>query len=185
MRIGVVSDTHNQTHRIVTALSLLRDRSVETIIHCGDIHAVDTIRLFQGFDTHFVLGNWDGDWISGINSGAVPPRPDGRKRDPTQIKHAIESIGAQLHEPWGELTLDSLDIAWIHGDNQKLFRELETGNCYDYLFYGHTHQAEQHQVGCTLVVNPGAFYKVAKPQFVILDTSTRTLEQIVLSDPAI
>lgn len=182
MRIGVLSDTHSQTVRIQVALSLLRDQSVETIIHCGDIQSVETIHLFDNFRTHFVLGNWDGDWIAGINSGDVQPRPDGRKRDPAKLVDAINRIGGELHEPWGELVLDSVEIAWIHGDNSDLFQELENSNCFDFLFYGHTHEPEQHRTGRTQVVNPGAFYKISAPQFVIFDTKSQAVERVVLSD---
>jgi putative phosphoesterase len=159
MRIGVLSDTHDRTASLQAALSVLRDRAVRLVLHCGDIESVETVRLFAGFAAHFVLGNWDGDWIRGVNCGYAVRSSDGRKRDATRLRQAIQAIGGRLHEPWGELELHGRQIAWVHGNDRALLREMETSDCYDYLFYGHTHLAEQHRSGRTLVVNPGAMFK--------------------------
>jgi predicted phosphodiesterase len=95
--------------------------------------------------------------------------PDGKKRNDARLREAILEIGATLHEPWGELTIEGQLIAWVHGHDQTLLRDLEHSNCYDYLFYGHTHRAEQHRTGRTLVLNPGAMFKVEPKKFVVLD----------------
>jgi len=181
MRIGVVSDTHDRTASVKAALALLRARDVGLVLHCGDIESVETVRLFSEFRTHFVLGNWDGDWIAGANSASALRAPDGRKRDASRLRSAIEEIGGQLHEPWGELELEGLQVAWVHGDDRVLLRELEQSGCYDYLFHGHTHVAEQHRTGRTLVVNPGAMFKVHPMSFAILDLETDEVEHVLVS----
>jgi putative phosphoesterase len=180
MRIGVVSDTHDRTPAVEAAIALLREREVELILHCGDIESVEVVQCFAGIPTHFVLGNWDCDWISGVNCGLAPRSPDGRKRNDTRLRRAIERIGATLHEPWGELTFEGRQIAWVHGHDRALLRDLELSNCYDYLFYGHTHVAEQRRTGRTLVVNPGAMFKVEPKQFAILDLKSGELESVVV-----
>jgi predicted phosphodiesterase len=35
--------------------------------------------------------------------------------------------------------------------------------------YGHTHQAEQHRVGKTLVLNPGALYRATPHSLALVD----------------
>ena len=162
MRIGILSDTHNNYRNVEAALRLLSDRGVSFVLHCGDIEDVQTVRLFQGFTTHFVFGNCD------VN-----------KEELTKV---IRESGAALHEHFGNLELAGRKIAWIHGDNQRLFREVEQSEAYDFLFYGHSHRAEQHRTGPTLVVNPGALHRAQPKSFAVLDLATCTLEMVQLPE---
>ena len=125
MKIGIVSDTHGKVETVEVALRLLRERGAELLIHCGDIDDADTVRAFTGWTVHFVWGNCD----------SVHDRP--------MMEAAMRGIGATLHPSFGHLELEGRLIAWTHGDNHTLFRDLEQSNGYDYLFYGHTHVAER------------------------------------------
>src|SRR5213080_3236887 len=129
MKIGIVSDTHNRYQTVAKALELLRQRNVEMILHCGDIEDGEMVQMFQGLPTHFVFGNCDSD------------------RD--ELRHTMEACGLTLHEPFGHLELEGRKIAWIHSDDRRLFRDLEQSGQFDYLFYGHSHHAEQHRAGPT------------------------------------
>lgn len=160
MRIGIVSDTHSRYHTVEKAMALLRDRGVEEILHCGDIEDADTVRLFQGVPTHFVFGNCDGD-------------RDGLRR-------AMEETGATLQVPFGNIELAGKKLAWIHGDDQRTFRDIERSGHFDFLFYGHSHQAEQHRSGPTLVVNPGALHRARVKTFVVLDLVTGEMESVAV-----
>jgi putative phosphoesterase len=180
MLVAVVSDTHDRTAALQSALGALRRRRIDLALHCGDIQSIETVRLFGDFPTHFVLGNWDGDWIAGVNCGLAPRSPDGRKRDSSRLRRAIEGIGGTLHEPWGELELEGRKVAWVHGNDRALLRDLERSGCYDYLFYGHTHVAERHRTGRTLVVNPGAMFKVHPMRFALLDSVSGEVESVLV-----
>jgi putative phosphoesterase len=180
MRVGIVSDTHDRAAAVKAAVAILRDRQIDIVFHCGDIETIETLRLFTDFQTHYVLGNWDGDWITGVNCGWAPRAPDGRKRDASRPRSAIEAAGARLHEPWGDLELEGRQIAWVHGNDRPLLKELERSDCYDYLFYGHTHVAENHRVGRTLIVNPGALFKVYPMTFAILDLQSGEVESVMV-----
>jgi uncharacterized protein len=140
------------------ALELLRARGIDFVLHCGDIEDVETVQQFHGFRTHFVYGNCD--W------------------DKSALRRAIEEIGGALHEHCGHLELEGRQIAWIHGDDRRLFRDLENSGHYDFLFYGHSHVAEQHRTGETVVVNPGALHRAKLKSFVILDLRTGEIESI-------
>jgi putative phosphoesterase len=181
MRVAVVSDTHDRTAVLECALRMLPELGIDLVLHCGDIQSAETVRLFAGLPSHFVLGNWDGDWIPGVNCGLAPRAPDGRKRNASRLRRAIEAVGGTLHEPWGELELEGRAVAWVHGDDRALLRDLEHSGCYDYLFYGHTHAAERHRTGRTLVVNPGAMFKVHPMSFALLDTGTGEVESVLVS----
>src|SRR4051812_24004294 len=111
MRIGIVSDTHNRLEKVAEALRLLEAARVELILHCGDIEDVDVVWRFPAH-THFVFGNCDAD------------------RD--NLRQAVADTGATLHEPFGALDLPVGKIAFTHGDNHRLLRELENSGEYDY-----------------------------------------------------
>jgi putative phosphoesterase len=162
MRLGVVSDTHSRYATVEAALALLRQRGVDLIVHCGDIEDAATVRLFQGFPTHFVFGNCD--------------------TERTDLRRAMEASGATLHEHFGSLELEGRQIAWTHGDDQRLLLDLVNSAHYDFIFHGHTHQAGQHRTGPTLVVNPGALHRARPKTFVVLDLATGALESVVV-DP--
>jgi putative phosphoesterase len=155
MKIGILSDTHDRAEATMSALQLLDAAGTELFLHCGDIESADTVRLFAGRPIHFVLGNCD--W------------------DPQGLRCAIAEIGARLHEPFGELELHDKKIAWIHSHDRRLFHSLEQADHYDYLFYGHTHVAEQHRTGRTLVVNPGALHRAAQKSCALLDLTSGEL----------
>jgi putative phosphoesterase len=158
MLVGIVSDTHGRHHTVEKALALLRQRSVSVVLHCGDIDDAETVRLFRGLPTHFVFGNCD--W------------------DKEELRRAIEESGATLHGAWGELELEGVKIAFLHGDDGRLFRDVEGSGHFDFLFYGHTHQAREHRTGPTRVVNPGALHRARVKTFVVLDTATGALESV-------
>lgn len=160
MIVGILSDSHGRLDAIAAALAAFKNRDVELVIHCGDIDTVAAVTSFRDWNTHFVLGNCDCD-----QSG---------------LRMAIGEIGAQLHEPFGHLSLDSVEIAWLHGHESKLMRDLENAGTFDYLFYGHTHVVEQHRAGKTLVVNPGALHRAKVKTCAVLDTKSRDLQAVVI-----
>jgi predicted phosphodiesterase len=87
---------------------------------------------------------------------------------------------AVLHDPFGHLELAGRQIAWIHGDKARLFHDVETSGHFDYLFYGHSHRAEQHQTGPTRVVNPGALHRAKVKTFVVLDLASGELQTVTV-----
>jgi uncharacterized protein len=162
MRIGIVSDTHGRYEIVQRALELLKEQSIDLILHCGDIDDAETVQLFEGFNTHFVFGNCD--W------------------DKAGLRKAMDATGANLHEHFGSLELAGVKIAWTHGDDKRLLRDLENSGHFDYLFYGHTHQRAQHQTGQTLVINPGALQRARPKTFSILDLTNRELQSIEVAE---
>ncbi|NIO23209.1 MAG: YfcE family phosphodiesterase, partial [Candidatus Aenigmarchaeota archaeon] len=43
MKIGIMSDTHDQTRRVRKAVDIFNKEKVELVIHCGDIIAPFTL----------------------------------------------------------------------------------------------------------------------------------------------
>lgn len=61
MRIGVLSDTHNQLLLTIQAIEMLRIEGAEAIIHCGDITDAPIIEACAVLPLWFVFGNHDAD----------------------------------------------------------------------------------------------------------------------------
>jgi putative phosphoesterase len=158
MKVGIVSDTHGRPTAVRLALAELADRGIRTVLHCGDIDDAETVRLFRGLEAHFVFGNCDGDRAG--------------------LRRAMGEWGATLHEPFGHLELEGVRIAFVHGDDARLLRDLETLGVYDFVFYGHTHVAREHRCGGTRVINPGALHRARPRSFAVLDLETREAETV-------
>jgi putative phosphoesterase len=149
MILGVISDTHGHTINTLDALRLFDTFDVEAMIHCGDIGSTAIPRLFQTCPCHFVLGNVDSD-------GA-------------EMEAAIREAGHTAHGRFGQLTLEGVRLAFLHGDDTRLFqREISAGN-WDLICSGHTHKANVHRHQQTLLLNPGAVYR-ANPHSVAVVT---------------
>ncbi len=161
MKLAVLSDTHGRVETVRQALTLMDQRGAALIIHCGDIDDADTVYHFPA-TTHFVFGNCDSD-----------------RRG---IRQAVEEIGAILHEPYGRLDIGGKTLGFIHGDDKRLMNDLEHGGKFDFLFYGHTHLALEHQTGKTRVINPGALHRARPKTFVLLDVKTGEMERIVVDE---
>lgn len=159
MRIAVISDTHSRTASVRDALTIMAERGVELIVHCGDIQDGDTVRLFPAH-THFVFGNCDYD------RGA--------------IERAVTDIGATLHGAWGQLELVGRTLAFTHGDDRQLLSDLERADAFAFLFHGHTHIAREHRTGKTRVINPGALQRVARRTFLVLDLPSGDVETVAV-----
>lgn len=160
MKIAVLSDTHNQDHRVERALELARERGAELVLHCGDIEDPPVVRLFRGWDAHFVLGNCDWD-------------RDG-------LREAIASISGHLYNRYGHLDLAGRRLAFLHGHDSDLLADLLACGAYDYLFHGHTHQAIDRQAGPTRIINPGALQRARVKTFVVLDLASAAAESVVV-----
>jgi len=161
MKIGVLSDTHDKIERTAQAIQMLRDGGAEVLIHCGDISSPDTILLFQDVPTHFTYGNWDRSFI---------------------LSPAIAAIGASVYPESGDLTLAGKRIGWLHSHRHGQLRRVEQSNDYDFLFYGHTHVAESHKTGKTLVANPGAMQRTAVKTCLLVDLESGSLNTFIVED---
>jgi putative phosphoesterase len=160
MLLGVVSDTHGRRDAAARALALLRARGAGTVVHCGDIDDAATVALFRGLDAHFVFGNCDADRAG--------------------LRAAIRAAGATLHEPFGHLELAGRALAFLHGDDKALMRDVEQSGHFDYLFCGHTHEAGEHRAGPTRVINPGALHRARPKTFLVLNLETGAAESVAV-----
>jgi len=152
MRIGILSDTHGHVAHTLEAVRMLEMLDVETLLHCGDLCSAEIPRLLSAWQAHYVFGNCDVDLDA--------------------MRQAIALSGGQCHDWFGDLSLSGRRIALIHSHDAKRFRQVKTSGQYDLVCYGHTHEAEFHRDGQTLVLNPGALYRATPHTIAVLDLKT-------------
>jgi uncharacterized protein len=63
MKVGVISDTHDQIENILKAVELLNQEKVELVVHCGDWVAPFTLKFYHALKCPIkgIFGNNDGD----------------------------------------------------------------------------------------------------------------------------
>ncbi|MFB6298898.1 MAG: metallophosphoesterase [Halobacteriales archaeon] len=161
MQLGIIADTHDNVTAAEAAVELFADHGVETIIHCGDFIAPPMLPIFEGFELHGVLGNNDGE------------------RDGLELFFDDLGNDSQLHGRYAELEFDGTRLFVLHGDQGKeTVEEYTAEGAYDYVLYGHFHEAEQRDVDGTTVINPGGHFPMVPTEHrsvVTLDTAEETV----------
>jgi len=134
MRIGVISDTHDNLPKIERAVEIFNERGVELVLHAGDFISPFTANAFKGLKCKLigVFGNNDGEKFG--------------------LKARFEGIG-EISEDVRELEAGGRRIVVMH--KELLVEPLAKSGLYDLVVYGHTHKADVRRVNGTLVVNPG------------------------------
>ena len=150
MRIGIVSDSHSNLRNVQKAVDLLGRMEIKTVIHCGDIACAATVSAFEDFETFFVFGNVD--------------------YDRELLRASMAKAGATCCETFGQIQRGGRQIAFLHSDDRRRFVSEEESGEHDVLCYGHSHRAEWHRTGKTLVVNPGALHRARPHTLAIYDT---------------
>lgn len=152
MRLGVVSDTHGNMENTERAVELLRGLAVDEVLHCGDVCSAAVVAAFAEWPTHFVFGNMDG--------------------NPESLKLIMRDLGLTCHDRFGTLERADRRIAFLHSDDASRFRQTITSGEFDLVCYGHTHRAESHREGETLVLNPGALHRANPHTFATVELET-------------
>lgn len=155
MRVGVLSDTHDQRTRTAAAVRRLRDEGANVLIHCGDLTSPDIVYECADLLSYFVFGNND--------------------FDERGLRRAITDIGGVCLERSGEVLLAERRIAVNHGDLEVEVRRVAARNP-DYLLYGHSHKASDERVGTTRWINPGALHRAKTWTVALLDLETDGLK---------
>jgi len=161
MKIGLISDTHDNFESILNAVMLFNYRNVDVVLHAGDFVSPRAVESFDGVKLIGVLGNNDID-IPGLTS-------------------AFKKIHGELKGEIFESEYDGMKFAVYHGTDSAQRGLLIKSGKYDVVVYGHTHRKVSSKTGRTLVINPGTakgwifgFNATAA----IFDTQNRNLEFI-------
>jgi hypothetical protein len=130
MKIGIISDSHDNLPKIEEAVKLFNKKKVDFVLHAGDFIAPFTIPKLKNLacDWAGVFGNNDGEktGLSGISAGKI-------KEGPLNIE------------------LSGRKIILVH-DINKINPETEEA---ELIIFGHTHQPEARKSDSKLIINPG------------------------------
>ncbi len=169
MKIGVLSDTHDQGELIRKAVACFNAENVSCVFHCGDWVSPFILHFFRELKAPLrgVFGNNDGDKFRHLAF-----------KDRWGIELAYE-------ERFLETEIDNRKIAVFHGDYSGLVDALVSCGKYDAVFHGHTHQRVNEHQGKTLSLNPGSLMQetssaIKGASIALYDTQTHTATHILL-----
>jgi uncharacterized protein len=163
MKIGLISDTHDNIHNIQNAILSFSDKHTRFVIHAGDIVSPETVKAFDGMRLIGVLGNND--------------------LEVRELSSAFDKIGGELKGEFCVIDQDKLVFAVYHGTDSRRKESLIQCGKYDVVICGHTHRTQNKKFGKTLVINPGTangwFFGYGATA-AIFDTITKELDFIHL-----
>jgi len=135
--IGIISDSHDNMDALRKAVKFFNEREVKVVLHAGDLVSPFTARAFKELKPklYFVFGNNDGDKVT--------------------LTKRFEEIGATSCGDFGDLTIDGLHIALMHGTNEALVKALAKSGEFDVVVRGHTHNPSVKIIEGVTVINPG------------------------------
>jgi putative phosphoesterase len=152
MRLGILSDTHEQFQRTRLAVERLRAERAEALVHCGDLTGPEVVAVCAVVPCYFVFGNHDADMV---------PR----------LRTAISEAGGVCLGWGGEVELGGKRVAVTHGHMSTDVRRLLAARP-DYLLSGHLHIARDWREGPTRRINPGALHEAETFSVALLDLET-------------
>ena len=136
MKIGVVSDTHNNLKNIKTIINIFNDEKVPIVIHTGDISNANTLEQFSKLDSKLigVYGNND--------------------RNESGLIEVAQKNNFQFQDPPRRLNLLDKEIVIFH-EPDNIDKFLSENKMINVVLYGHTHRYENNTKNGVLYFNPG------------------------------
>jgi putative phosphoesterase len=143
MKVGIISDTHDQVDLIIKAIKVFNKEKVGLVYHLGDYCAPFWLHLFKDLKCKVkgIFGNNDGDIYK-------------------HLKWAPKNM--EFFDKFHVDTVNNKKICLVHGDPEELVQALFESKRYDVLLRGHNHLAEIKKNQRTLLINPGSLVKPFK-----------------------
>lgn len=133
MKIGLISDTHDNLNSVREAIEIFKENEVDKIFHLGDINSYPVVELFPKDISYFVFGNCD----------------------VRELQTYLSDNGYNASNSY-DFTFDDKRMFFIHGDNRLFLNRMINDGLFDVVFHGHTHTRKNIKRNNTLIVNPGA-----------------------------
>ena len=156
MRLGILSDTHDELVRTKVAVQMLRDAGAEALVHCGDLTSPPIVATCAVLPCWFVFGNNDADSVTALQLAAM--------------ESGVVCLG------WGSvIELAGKRVGVTHGHMRIDMRRV-LGDQPDYLLSGHSHFANDMMDGPVRRINPGALHRADEFTVAVLDLVSGELE---------
>lgn len=159
MRLGLMSDTHDDRDRTRAGLAVFEARDVDAICHLGDVTSPAIVEMLDGWEAWICRGNMDKRW-SAIVEAAEKAEP------PIACDDAFE------------LTVGDARVGIVHGHDATRLETMVHAGGFDLVCHGHTHTFRDERVGGTRVVNPGALHRASTPGVCVWDPAGDDLERV-------
>ncbi len=164
MKIGVLSDTHDNLPNVRRAVDAFVRAGVEALLHAGDICSPFVIREFaplsgKGVRMHAVFGNNDGDRVMLVRRG--------------------EGF-CEFHDVSAVLEMGGRKIALTHYPD--FAPALLASGAFDLVIHGHDHKVRLVEDGGRRLLDPGTCsgYGVARATVAVVDTADLAVELVDL-----
>lgn len=133
MRIGIVSDTHNNLKNVRKIVDIFNQEDVDRVIHTGDISQAKTLNVLADLKAPLfgVFGNND--------------------QERATLDAAVATHGFTFQDPPLRLRWAERDIVVVH-DPLEFDGHLADE---DLALHGHTHRYRLEQSGTQTIFNPG------------------------------
>ena len=163
MKIGVLSDTHDNLVNLLPVLETFRDRRIDTVIHCGDLTDFNLLSHFSDFRLIYLIGNMD------HTTGTIKKRVEQMRED--------NFAGLVFRGK-----LDGVMVAATHSHIEGKVMALVQEKRFGWIFHGHTHERRDETIRGTRIVNPGALGGLVRGprSFCIIDLTAGEVEFIEL-----
>jgi putative phosphoesterase len=170
MRIGILSDTHDNLPMVERAVARLNGLSPDLVLHAGDFVAPFVIPRLATLACPCVgvFGNNDGD--------RVLLRSKARESGKVKIRGSFTVVQA-----------GGRSVALLHGEDPDSLDEIAGAGIFDVVAHGHTHRPSVVERGGTLMVNPGEVcgYLTGRGTVAVLETGRLEVEILELpQDPS-
>ena len=167
MKIGIISDIHENFHNLILALKKMKEEKVEQIICLGDLmnDGIAKVLSISATPVFMVWGNNDGDRV-------VLTKTSSRAGS-----NLVSSINT-----YDFLEYDNRKIFVTHF--QDLAIPMARSGMFDAIFCGHTHISQIEQVGKCLIANPGevSAQRTGTASLAIYDTTLHEVRMVVLEN---
>ncbi len=165
MKVGIISDTHDDISNVRKAIKMFNNNNVSYVIHAGDYIFPGIIKEFSKLNVGIkfigILGNNDGERLG--------------------LYECFKNLKSDFYGDFAEIEIDSIRFGIYHGTNVFMKNSLIECGKYDVFVFGHTHKKENYMNKKTLVLNPGSAHsnmqdldEIKKPMLIIYDTAKRT-----------
>jgi len=167
MKIGIISDIHENFHNLILALQEMEKQQIKQILCLGDLinPGIAKVLANQAIPVFMIWGNNDGDKV--------------------EITLASKRAGSQLTvsvRTYDFIELDGKKIFLSHYEDLAL--PMAKTGLYDAVFFGHNHEVSSEKVGDCWLINPGelAASKTKVATFSIYDTQKNIVDTLTLKD---
>src|SRR5512136_730837 len=155
MRIGILSDTHDNLPMVDRAVTRIRGISPDLVLHAGDFVSSFVIpRLAAlGCPCIGIFGNNDGDRAH-------------------LLAKAREAGNVEIRGCFAAGLLGGRSVALLHGHEEGALAEIAGSGIFEAVIYGRTHRPSVGENAGTLVLNPGEVcgYLTGKGTVAVLET---------------